>query len=129
MASVSHEGFLFKQSPSWPYAQQKRWVTLKGRLVSYYEDKAAAAGSAATGTIDLSGPPPAQLVEQPAAAKMPHSFGIAGESAALKGRTFIFSAPTREEYEAWFRVLSIVTADPKAAIEVHWFEKMAQGLW
>jgi hypothetical protein len=123
ISDVSLEAFLFKQSPSWPYVMQKRWVTLKGRVLSYFEDKGAATAS---GTLDLQG---AQIQENPTTGKStPHAIGIAGDTPALKGRTFIFAASSREEYLEWVETLKFVTTDAKSN-EIHWFEKMALGAY
>jgi hypothetical protein len=122
IADVAMEGFLFKQSPTWPYVMQKRWVTLKGRVLSYYEEKASTAPS---GTIDLKG---AQIIDSPQNAKAPHALGITGDTPSIKGRTFYFAAGSREEYLGWLELLKFVTIEPKNS-EIHWFEKMAQGLF
>lgn len=122
ISDAAMEGFLFKQSPTWPYVMQKRWVTLKGRVLSYYEEKTSTAPS---GTIDLKG---AQIIDSPQNAKAPHALGISGDTPSLKGRTFYFSAASREEYLGWLEILKFVTTEPKNS-EIHWFEKMAQGLY
>lgn len=122
ISDASMEAFLFKQSPTWPYVMQKRWVTLKGRMLSYYEDKTSTSPS---GTIDLKG---AQIIDDPQNAKAPHALGISGDTPSLKGRTFIFAASTRDEYLGWLDILKFVTVEPKNS-EIHWFEKMAQGLY
>lgn len=121
ISDTSMEAYLFKQSPTWPHTLQKRWVTLKGRLLSYYEEKTSTAPS---GTIDLKG---AQIIDSPQT-KSPHALGITGDTPSLKGRTFIFTASTRDEYLGWLEVLKFVTTEPKNS-EIHWFEKMAQGLF
>ena len=122
ISDASMEASLFKQSPTWPYVMQKRWVTLKGRLLSYYEEKSSQTPS---GTLDLKG---AQIVDSPSNAKAPHAFGITGDTPSLKGRTFIFAASSREEYLGWLDILKFVTTEPRNS-EIHWFEKMAQGLF
>lgn len=122
VSDVSKEDYLFKQSPSWPYVMQKRWVTLKGRLLSYFEEKGSTNPS---GTVDLKG---AEISDSPASAKAPHAIGISGDTPALKGRTFIFAASNREEYLQWLDLLKLVTTEPKNN-ELHWFEKMASGMY
>lgn len=120
--SLSKEGFLFKQSPTWPYTSQKRWCVLKGRLLNYYE---AQTSKMPAGTLDLKG---AQLIDVAKSAKMSNSFGLTGSQGMLKGRTFIFSAPKHEEFNEWVEIIKLVVAEPTAS-EIHWFEKMAQGVF
>jgi hypothetical protein len=115
------EGFLLKQSPSWPYGSQKRWCVLQGRVMTYYENQQTT--QTALGTLDLKG---AEIVDVKKEAKFPNSFGLAGRSGQLKTRTYIFAAPTRDELQPWLEVLELATTEPKAS-ELHWFEKMAQG--
>jgi hypothetical protein len=54
--------------------------------------------------------------------------GVLGSaSAEPKSRTFIFSA-TRDELDEWTKAIQSVVSG-KRALELHWFEKMAQGLF
>lgn len=144
--SVYREGYLMKQQPTWPYGSQKRWCVLDGRKFSYFESQEAT--SKPLGSLDLKG---ARLnLDLKDQAKMPNSFGLvvdldpnAGDnalskvltlggvlgsaSAEPKARTFIFSA-TRDELDEWTKAIQSVVSG-KRALELHWFEKMAQGLF
>ena len=119
---ISYEGFLLKQSPTWPYGSQKRWCVLKGRVLTYFENQQS---HTPAGTLDLKG---ATLVDVSKSAKMPHSFGLTGPTGQLKLRTYIFSAVSREEYQQWINVLEQVLVEPKVS-ELHWFDKMAQAIF
>ena len=116
------EGFLFKQSPTWPYASQKRWGVLKGRVLAYFD---AQGNTTPSGTLELKG---AELVDVTKSAKMPHSFGLTGQSGPMKGRIFVFAATSREECQSWTDTLQSVMAEPKTS-DLHWFEKMPQALF
>lgn len=125
---LNKEGFLSKLQPTWPYSPQKRWCVLQGRMFSYYDSQTAAKPSA---TLDLKG---AEITLDPPGSREPNSFGIGniesgnsgnGGSSALKGRVFIFSAPTKEDMQQWVEALRSVLSDGHS--EVHWFEKMAHG--
>jgi hypothetical protein len=145
--TVYREGYLLKQQPNWPYSSQKRWCVLDGRKFSYFESQEST--TKALGTLDMKG---ARLnLQLGDAGKMPNSFGLvvdldphAGENALSKvltlggvlggpsqepkGRTFIFSTLTRDDYEDWTKTILSVTSE-KRAMELHWFEKMAQGIF
>lgn len=119
---ISFEGFLFKQSPTWPYTSQKRWCVLKGRVLDYYENQQT---HTKAGTLDLKG---ASLVDVSKTAKMPHNFGLTGPTGQLKSRVYIWSAVSREEYDKWKAVLDQVLTEPRVS-ELHWFDKMAQAIF
>ena len=90
--------------------------------MNYYETETSINPS---GSLDLKG---ATLVDVSRDAKSPYSFGLTGPTGQLKGRTFIFAASTREEAEVWKEIIETVSAEPSAK-ELHWFEKMAQGIY
>ena len=104
-----------------PYASQKRWCVLKGRVLTYFESQ----GAPAAGTLELKG---AELVDVAKTAKMPNSFGVTGPSGQLKSRVYIFSTVSREDFQTWTEVLQNVIAEPKVS-ELHWFDKMAQAIF
>ena len=143
--SVYREGYLLKQQPAWPYSSQKRWCVLDGKKFSYFEAQESA-GSKPLGTLDLKG---ARLnLELGAAGKMPNSFGLvmdidphAGENGLSKvltlggvlqqepkSRTYVFSTLTRDDYEDWTKTIQSVVSG-RREMELHWFEKMAQGIF
>jgi hypothetical protein len=47
---------------------------------------------------------------------------------AGKSRTYIFSTMSRDDFDDWTKVVQMVVAE-KRAMELHWFEKMAQGIF
>ena len=125
---VTKEGFLFKQSPSWPYSSQKRWCVLKGRVLTYFEQQN---GTTPCGSLDLKGAvvlTEKDGIKEKHSAKMPNSFGLTGPTGQLKSRVYIFSTMTRDELQSWIDTIQLVAAEPKAS-ELHWFEKMAQGIF
>lgn len=157
--AVYRDGFLLKQQPTWPYSAQKRWCVLKGRLLAYFEGQSTTKPS---GSLDLKGATVHTYEQLGKEAKRPHSFGVQGASGATgsgtnqAGRLFVFSANSKDEYDAWLDSLMLVTSAPGAAAalaacdpsaaadvaaaraatglqaadaELHWFEKMAQGIY
>jgi hypothetical protein len=122
VSALEKKGFLMKQKPTWPYASQKRWCVIQGRLMNYYETETSENPS---GSLDLKG---AELVDVSRDAKLPHSFGVTGPTGQLKGRVFTFSAMNATECQEWCEIIRAVSAEPSAK-ELHWFEKMAQGIY
>eukprot|EP00672_Neobodo_designis_P026486 CAMPEP_0174841982 /NCGR_PEP_ID=MMETSP1114-20130205/9642_1 /TAXON_ID=312471 /ORGANISM="Neobodo designis, Strain CCAP 1951/1" /LENGTH=264 /DNA_ID=CAMNT_0016076179 /DNA_START=49 /DNA_END=840 /DNA_ORIENTATION=- len=110
---IAFEGFLMKQSPTWPYTSQKRWCVLKGRVLTYYETQQS---HTPAGTLDLKG---AKIADVSKTANKPNSFGLTGPTGQLKSRVYIFNALSREEYQQWINVLEQVLVEPKVS-ELHW---------
>jgi hypothetical protein len=118
------EGWVWKQSPTWPYTTQKRWFVLKGRMLAYYETPGGT-GATPISTLDLKG---AKFADVKKTAKWEHSFGLTGPLFPFKDRVYIFSLETKDDLQLWKEMIDAVSAvDETNKTELHWFEKMAQG--
>jgi hypothetical protein len=121
------EGFLLKQQPNWPYSAQKRFCILQNRQFTYYESDLNL--TKPNGALDLRN---AQLVTDLERSSRPHSFGIKMASdphaRVEKSRTYVFSALSSEDFDSWVEALKSATSS-RHVQEIHWFEKMAQGIF
>ncbi|EAN92649.1 hypothetical protein TcCL_NonESM08092 [Trypanosoma cruzi] len=133
-AKVYKEGFLFKQQPSWPYSNQKRYCVIKNCRLYYFDSQESMKEGKPQGVIDLTS---AKLVDPGNEAKLPSSFGIhvasdrqaEGGGSVKKERTFTFSVMHAHELGEWKAAIQSVVGDPAEDEKVHWFEKMVQGVY
>ncbi|KEG12039.1 hypothetical protein DQ04_02051040 [Trypanosoma grayi] len=136
-AKVYKEGFLLKQQPSWPYSNQKRYCVLKNCKLYYFDSQESMKEGRPQGVIDLTN---AKLVDPGNEAKLPSNFGIRVEhdkqteggnnsSSNKKQRTFIFSVTHAHELGEWKAAVRSIVGDDIEEDQVHWFDKMVQGVY
>ncbi|RNE99442.1 hypothetical protein TraAM80_08194 [Trypanosoma rangeli] len=135
-AKVYKEGFLFKQQPSWPYSNQKRYCVLKNCRLYYFDSQENMKGGKPQGVIDLTN---AKLTDPGNEANLPSNFGIhvrsdrqadgGGSGGNKKERTFIFSVLHVHELGEWRAAVQAVVGDTEEDEGAHWFEKMVQGVY
>ncbi|RNF26136.1 uncharacterized protein Tco025E_01619 [Trypanosoma conorhini] len=135
-AKVYKEGFLFKQQPSWPYSNQKRYCVLKNCRLYYFDSQESMKEGKPQGVIDLTN---AKLTDPGSEAKLPSNFGIhvaserqadgGGSGSNKKERTFIFSVVHVHELGEWKAAVQAVVGDTEEDEGAHWFEKMVQGVY